>query len=45
MAKQRNKEGAQFVRYFGPVLDALRGLGGSGTPDEIDESFFNEFSD
>ncbi len=37
MAKQRNKEGAQFVRYFGPVLDALRGLGGSGTPDEVAE--------
>lgn len=28
-------EGAQFVRYFGSVLDALRGLGGSGTPSEV----------
>lgn len=34
MAKQKD-EGAQFVRYFGPLLDALRGLGGSGTPDEV----------
>ncbi len=30
-------EGAQFVRYFGPVLDALRKLGGSGTPREVVE--------
>ena len=30
-------EGAQFVRYFGPLLDALRKLGGSGTPDEVVE--------
>lgn len=28
-------EGAQFVRYFGPVLDALRALGGSGAPSEV----------
>ncbi|PYT05831.1 MAG: restriction endonuclease [Acidobacteria bacterium] len=30
-------EGAVFVRYFGPVLDALRALGGSGTPAEVEE--------
>jgi restriction system protein len=30
-------EGAQFVRYFGPILDALRKLGGSGTPSEVVE--------
>ncbi len=30
-------EGAQFVRYFGPVLDALRKLGGSGSPEEVVE--------
>ncbi len=30
-------EGAQFVRYFGPLLDALRKLGGSGTPGEVVE--------
>jgi len=40
MTKQtspKSLEGAQFVRYFGPLLDALRGLGGSGTPDEVVE--------
>ncbi|MBM3768173.1 MAG: hypothetical protein FJW32_22545 [Acidobacteria bacterium] len=35
MAKSTKTEGAQFVRYFGPLLDALRSLGGSGTPDEV----------
>jgi restriction system protein len=34
MAKSKD-EGAQFVQYFGPVLDALRALGGSGKPDEV----------
>lgn len=38
-AKQQTPaEGAQFVRYFGPLLDALRGLGGSGSPEEVVES-------
>lgn len=37
MPKMKKIEGAQFVRYFGPLLDALRGLGGSGTPDEVVE--------
>lgn len=37
-AKQRSPvEGAQFVRYFGPLLDALRALGGSGSPEEVVE--------
>jgi restriction system protein len=37
-AKQPSSaEGAQFVRYFGPLLDALRHLGGSGTPEEVVE--------
>lgn len=27
--------GPQFVRFFGPVLDALRALGGSGSPNEV----------
>lgn len=35
--KKEKEEGAQFVRYFGPVLNALRSLGGSGTPDEVVE--------
>jgi restriction system protein len=37
MAKLNKVEGAQFLRYFGPLLDALRALGGSGTPDEVVE--------
>ena len=32
--KEKKDEGAQFVRYFGPLLDALRGLGGSAKVDE-----------
>ncbi len=31
-------KGAQFVRYFGPVLDALRELGGSGRPAEVTDA-------
>ena len=31
---QDKKEGTRFLRWFGPLLDALRALGGSGTPDE-----------
>lgn len=27
--------GPQFVRYFGPVLSALKKLGGSGRPAEV----------
>lgn len=30
-------EGAQSVRYFGPLLEALRRLGDSGTPEEVVE--------
>jgi restriction system protein len=37
MAKKRTDNGAQFLHYFGPLLDALRELGGSGTPDEVVE--------
>ena len=40
MAKQSSSsnspsQGPRFVRYFGPVLEALRALGGSGSPDEV----------
>ena len=28
-------KGPQFVGFFGPVLDALRALGGSGSPNEV----------
>ncbi len=33
----KKKEGAQFVQYFGPLLDALRELGGSARPSEASE--------
>ena len=33
--KQKGK--TEFVKWFGPVLDALRALGGSATPKEITE--------
>lgn len=33
--RQNKEAGAGFLRYFGPLLDALRSLGGSGTPDEV----------
>jgi restriction system protein len=42
MAKKKAVEGSAFVRYFGPLLDALRGLGGSGTPDEVMERIAND---
>jgi restriction system protein len=34
---QKKEDGPQFVRFFGPILDALRALGGSGTPNEVVE--------
>lgn len=37
MAKAKNNEGTKFLKYFGPLLDALRKLGGSGRPDEVVE--------
>lgn len=37
VSQDGKKEGARFIRYFGPLLDALRALGGSGTPDEVVE--------
>lgn len=44
MAKRKNDEGAQFVKYFGPVLEALRKLGGSGTPGEVVEQIAEDLS-
>jgi restriction system protein len=35
MTKGRDLKGPQFVRYFGPVIEALRVLGGSGRPAEV----------
>lgn len=34
MTKEKKEEGIQFVRLFGPLLDALRAIGGSAKPDE-----------
>ncbi len=31
----RSKEGPRFVRYFGPILVALKDLGNSGRPSEV----------
>lgn len=42
--KQKKDEGAQFVRYFGPLLDALRGLGGSAKPDEAVDRVSSDLS-
>lgn len=44
MPQKKKEEGSQFVRYFGPLLDALRGLGGSGTPDEVLERIAHDLS-
>jgi len=37
MGKRKIGNGPQFVRFFGPLLDALRKLGGSATPEEAVE--------
>lgn len=44
MAKRRTSEGTKFLRYFGPLLDALRKLGGSGSPDEVVEQIASDLS-
>jgi restriction system protein len=42
MARARkDNKGPQFVRFFGPVIDALKELGGSGRPSEVEELIFN----
>lgn len=38
----KNYHGPRFVQYFGPVLDALRALGGSARPGEVVEWIANE---
>ena len=36
LAKSKAPLGApQFVRYFGPVIEALQRLGGSGRPEDV----------
>lgn len=41
MAKQPTK-GPGFVRYFGPLLEALRSLNNSGTPTEVAEKIADD---
>lgn len=43
MAK-RQPQGPQFVRYFGPVIDALTELGGSGRPAEVRDNVAERLS-
>ena len=40
MAKQKQ---AEFTRWMGPLLDALKKLGGSGTPQEVSEAIAEQF--
>ena len=35
MARTRKGSGPQFVRFFGPVVESLQDLGGSGRPAEV----------
>ena len=35
MARKRTKKGSRFLRYMGPVIEALQDLGGSGRPAEV----------
>jgi restriction system protein len=41
VARQPTK-GPEFVRYFGPLLEALRSLGNSGTPTEVLEKIADD---
>lgn len=43
MSKKKSGK-TEFVKWFGPVLDALRALGGSATPKEITEWIGEEFN-
>ena len=35
MKKNGESEGPKFVRFFGPTIEALKDLGGSGRPSEV----------
>ena len=39
MTKQKRSE---FIKWMGPILDALRALGGSGTPKEVTEKIITQ---
>ncbi len=43
MANEKSKQ-AQFIRWMGPLLDALRELGGSGRPKEVEDIIALKFS-
>ena len=43
MVRQPSK-GPEFVRYFGPLLEALRSLGNSGTPTEVLDKIANDLA-
>ncbi len=38
------KSKAEFVKWFGPLLDALRDLGGSGRPREVSARIANNLN-
>ena len=44
MTRRNQEEGAQFVKFFGPLLDALRKLGGSGSPEEVVEQIASDLA-
>lgn len=43
MARKRKGTGPQFVRFFGPVVEALQNLGGSGRPAEVTDWITDRF--
>lgn len=43
MSKKKNRS-AEFIKWFGPVLEALRALGGSAKPREISEWIANNLN-
>jgi restriction system protein len=44
MARKRNAKGPQFVRYFGPIIETLQELGGSGRPSEVEDSIIEKMN-
>ena len=34
-ASKKKRTSSQFAKYLGPVIEAIRELGGSGRPDEV----------
>ena len=43
MAKEKKSKQAQFIKWMGPLLDALRELGGSGRPKEVEDIIASKF--